>query len=472
MRLTICALSAVLLSGCSWLGMGGNSSHYSYENGANCGQSVTGYNQGAYGFQASAAAQGYGYGGCGFGAGQSGVYGQNAYGGVYGQTGGGLYGQSAYGQAGYGQTGFGQGGLGQAGLGQANGGFGQGGYTQGAYTQNGLGGQMGYGQMGAGSYGAQGMSAGLAANGVGGSYNASGFGTTTLSTGAPYGSAYASNVYGGGQYVNGAYVQNVQGSAIYVPQPYPAYYSTGAYGASSQFRGAYGSSYGYGGGYSGGTALPFGFEVGAGTSFDVGGDIFTPKGAGPALGAPSVNTGGSDGISYSDAFGQSKTIGGALTYDVSRNTTLLGGVEYSTANGQSVENYQTVDARGSFEGLDAEFSDLDLWTIEGGIRQYIGQSPALRPYIGATAGFTHNNDVTMNRTYTSDGAAYDATPLEYVEAGWKPTASAVIGAEMAVGSRAAIGVESGVRWNDNMDTIFPSEDRWSVPVKLRGRVSF
>jgi hypothetical protein len=301
---------------------------------------------------------------------------------------------------------------------------------------------------------------GVAGSGFSGAYGSN---VTTLGAGAPFGAAYGTgSVYGqnvvgtqltNGQYVNGAYVQNVQGAPIYVPQPYPAYYGV------PQLRGV-------------SAALPFGAELAAGTEFDIGGDVFTAKDPGLALGSTTVNTGGSDGISYNEAFGQMKSIGGSLGYDVSRNTTLLGSLGYATANGQTAEAYQSVDARGALEDIDATFSDLDLFTIEGGVRQYVGHNPALRPYVGATAGFTHNNSVTVNRTYNSDGVAYDAEPFEYIESGWNPTASAVVGAEMAVGNRAAIGVESGIRWRDNMNTAATSEDRWSIPVKLRGRVSF
>ncbi len=451
MRLAVCTLSAVLLSGCSWLGTGGHHSQYGQAGGAygvNCAQGAQGqFTQGqfaqGYGYQNSYAAQGYTQqGACGGGGAYS--VANAGYGGAYGQPGMGPqgFGQQGFGQAGYGQAGFGQAGFGQQGFAQQ--GFAQQGFGQQGYDMNGV-----YGQ-------------GVAGSGFNGAYGGNA-GVTTLGAGAPYGTAYGvGSVYGqnvvgtqlsNGQYVNGAYVQNVQGSPIYVPQPYPAYYGV------PQMRGVSAS-------------LPFGVELDAGTEFDIGGDIFTAKDPGLALGSTTVNTGGSEGISYNDAFGQMKSIGGSLGYDVSRNTTLLGTLGYATANGQTAEAYQSVDARGAMEDIDATFSDLDLFTIEGGVRQYVGHNPALRPYVGATAGFTHNNDVTVNRTYSSDGVAYDAAPFEYVESGWNPTASAVVGAEMAVGSRAAIGVESGVRWRDNMDTVAPSEDRWSIPVKLRGRVSF
>jgi len=59
-----------------------------------------------------------------------------------------------------------------------------------------------------------------------------------------------------------------------------------------------------------------------------------------------------------------------------------------------------------------------------------------------------------------------------IDSGWTPTAAGIIGAEMAVGPRAAIGVETGIRWRDDLDTNVKSEDRWSIPVSLRGRVAF
>ena len=247
------------------------------------------------------------------------------------------------------------------------------------------------------------------------------------------------------------------GAPVYVPQPYAAPYGV------PQLRGA-----------TVGAAMPFGIEAFGGTDFDVSGDVFTAKEPGLAFGSDTVQSGGSEGISYSDAFDQAKSVGGTLAYDASRNTTVLGTVGYSTADGQTVGSYNSVDARtpGTLEPINATFSDLDLLTVEGGLRQYVGANPAFRPYVGATAGFVHNNDVTIQRSYASDNVAYDAAPINYIESGWNPTASAVVGAEMAVGPRAAIGVESGVRWRDNMDTLLESEDRVSIPLKLRGRLAF
>ena len=455
MRLAVCALSAVLLSGCSWLGMGGGH-----------GNSF-GFGQGYYGaagcspYQASSfqsigadgCAPGAGYGvGAGYGAGGAG-YGA---GGAYGPGGGAGYGAGgAYGLGG--GAGYGAGG---------------------AY---GLGGGSGYGAGGAYGSGGVGYGAGTGAGGAyglgGGAYGTGAYGTgfggvTTLGAGAPYGTALGTTGYGttgyAGGYGTAGSVTTVQGAPIYVPQPYPAYYNAGIGGVSA-LRGI------------GGAALPFGLGLLAGTEFDLDGDVFSGKATGPNSSDFSTATAEivSPSVSYDDAFKQSKSIGGAMEYDVSRNTTLLGKVNYSKADGKSFENgtFQPghYDALGNFtssgpvEAVTGEFSDLEQWTVEGGVRQYVGYNPVFRPYVGATAGFTHNNSVDLTQSSTTS-----LTPFtqQFIDSGWSPTASGLLGAEMAVGHRAAVGVETGIRWRDSLDTVGASSNRWSIPLQLRGRVAF
>ncbi len=468
MRLAACALSAVLLSGCSWLGMGGQSSGYGVANGAygaNCDVSYAQYGQtsygGAYGYNAAGCADGaYGVG-QGFGA-QG--YGAGAYG--QGFAGAAGYGQAGFGQAGFGQAGFGQAGLGQAGFGQA--GFGQAGLGQAGFGQAGVG-QAGFGQTG---FGPGGVSAGLAAQGIGSGFGANTVysgGATTLGAGAPFGAAaFGTNVVGtqfaNGQFVNGAAVQNVVGAPIYVPQPYPAPFGV------PQLRGV-------------GAALPFGFELFGGSEFNVGGDIIADKSEGPSDGGGG-RAGAFEAVSYSDAFSDGYSIGAATTYDISRNTTLLASAAYSNKEGQTVDTgsfqsgvYDPVT--GAFtpdigsptpRSVSGTFSDLKQYTIEGGVRQYVGNNLGFRPYVGATAGFTYNNDVTLTQTFDDDETVFDENT--FIDSGWTPTAAGLVGAEIAVGPRAAFGVETGLRWRDNLDANSGGDDRISVPVKLRGRLAF
>ena len=357
-------------------------------------------------------------------------------------------------------------------------------------------GMSGYGAGGGAGYGYGMNGYGAGANGLRGAQSSTGYpidgfgysagggagygaGTgTVLGSGTQFGSAVS------GQYVNGQWVsgggnstyQTVQGAPIYVPQPYPAYYgaaSGGGYG-SSYGRG-YNYGYGYGGGLrGGGAALPFGLEAGIGTDFSIGGDLFPGEVSKPFIGGPGTV---SDlaAISYKDAYGETAHYDMAATYDISPNTTVLARVGYSNAEGNRLQIGQVDDGLGLTEDLFAEFSDLEQVTLEGGVRKYMGGwnngMSGIRPYVGATAGFTHNSSVNLVQ---SSATLVDPTLFtqEYIDAGWTPTASGVIGAEMQVGPRTAIGVETGIRWSDDLDTNFASGDRISIPVRLRGRVSF
>lgn len=397
MRLAVCALSAVLLSGCSWLGTSGQGQHHA------------GFNQGQ-----------------------------------------GSYGVNCAPTAGYAQQGYAQ----QVGCAPSAGGYAvQQGFGQQGYAPQGFA-QQGYGQQG---FAQQGYSQGSVA---------------TLGSAAPYGAAVG-NPYGNvvgtqfsnGQYVNGAAVQNVAGAPIYQAQPYAA----GCCGPTLRGPAA---------------ALPFGLEAGIGTDFALGGVFVDGKDAGPAsdgFGASAAgttrNVSAINNVTYGDAFDEAIQYDIAGTYDISPNTTVLGRFGYSEANGQTV-NLGTVTEGSETGDLIAEFSDLEQFTIEGGVRQYAGGFgngfTGLRPYVGATAGFVYTDDVdvTQSSTAFNGGTGGTDAPIQLVDGGWNPTASAVVGAEYQVGARSAIGIEAGIRWQDNFDTVLPSEDRWTVPVRLRGRLSF
>jgi hypothetical protein len=229
------------------------------------------------------------------------------------------------------------------------------------------------------------------------------------------------------------------------------------------------------GGFGG--ALPFGIEASIGTAFGVGGDIFSKKGAGSAtngLGGSSSgrSVGAIANVSYADAFDNGTHYNLAATYDLNPSTTLLGQFGYATAEGQNVE-ISTATEGGTTAPLFAQFSDLEQYTVEGGVRKYLGgHHSALRPYIGGTAGLTYTDDVDITQSSAAFPSGTDVPIAGFIEGGWEPTASGVVGAEMQLGGRSAIGIESGLRWTNNNNSFLPTDDRWSVPVKLRGRVSF
>ena len=472
MRLAVCALSAVLLSGCSWLGTGGQSAGFGqsgfnqfgqsggFFGGANCAQGFVDPSTGGCGIGG-----GYGVGpggfaqGAGFGAGD---FGQGFAGQGVGGFGAGGFGPGAVGAGGFGAGGFGAGGFGPGGVGA--GGFGPGAVGAGGF---------GPGVVGAGGFG-PGI-VGVGGFGPGDGFGAGGFGTTTtLGANAPFGAAaFGGGVVGtqfsNGQFVNGAGVQTVQGAPIFVPQPVPQFFGV------PQLRGIAPAA----------AALPFGLGILAGTEFNLGGDLTDPRPGGPADGGGGFAA-PTPGISYDDAFDNLNQIGGTAEYDISRDTTLLGTFAYGEADGNSVENFGaftpgTFDPQGNFtaftgpgsatRNLTGEFSDLETYTLEGGVRQYVGNNNVFRPYVTAKGGARRNNSVTLTQVDVADGSVFNES--EFIDSGWNPTAAGLVGAEVAVGPRGAIGIESGIRWTDGLDVAGGgADDQWSIPLNLRGRVAF
>lgn len=433
MRLAVCALSAVLLSGCSWLGMGGNSSghHGAGVYGANCG----GYNTG-------------------------GAYGMSA-----GSCGGAGFDQAGYGQQGFGGQQFPGQGFNQQGFGGQQ--FAQQGYGQQGFDVSGFQGASQYGGVTLPNTYSAGGGYNTAALGLGaaGAYGAAGYGqTTTLGANAPWGSAVGGS-YGaqyGQQFGTQGNVTTVAGAPIYVPQPYPAYYG------APQLRGVPVA-------VSGGGAMPFGIEAGIGTNFFQNGDFVTAKPAGPASGSSTISVSATDAIGYKDAFKEGTHYDLAATYDLDRNTTVLGRFGYGKASGEIVETGTVTDATGT-ETLFAEFSDLEQMTIEGGVRRYFGgwnnPNGGLRPYVGAMGGFTHTDDVSLSQFSSGTILPNGSNVQPYVDGGWSPTAAGLVGAEWQVGRTTALGLETGIRWTDDLNTPNKTQDAISIPVRLRGRVSF
>jgi hypothetical protein len=217
--------------------------------------------------------------------------------------------------------------------------------------------------------------------------------------------------------------------------------------------------------------MPFGIEAGIGTDFFSSGDIFPGEVAKDNVSAIAP-------IAYKDAYDNGTSYDVAATYDVNRNTTLIGRLGYAKAESAGPIKVGTNSRGGTTGGtttadLFAEFSDLEQYTIEGGVRKYLGgwHNPVsgFRPYVGATGGFTHTDDVVLTQT----SSTLDAPIVQnYINGGWSPTAAGLVGAEWQVGNTTALGVETGIRWTDALDTNFKSDDVISIPVRLRGRVSF
>lgn len=68
----------------------------------------------------------------------------------------------------------------------------------------------------------------------------------------------------------------------------------------------------------------------------------------------------------------------------------------------------------------------------------------------------------------------ETAPTELIEAGWVPTGTLVLGAEWQVRENASIGFETGVRFEGARDRTDGSEtgDNYSIPLKIRGSIGF
>lgn len=421
MRLAACALSAVLLSGCSWLGFGGDnyygaSDYYGYGAyaGSDCAPAAVGHTSYAYsGGQAGCAAgasYAVGHGSAGHGAGH----------GAHGLRG-------AHGHA-------------------HSAGYGQGGSYGSAY--------------GSGAYGANGTVLGSAA--PYGSAVGAGMGVPgTNPVGGVPGQVVSQTVYGPGGNVVGGFGPQGVGSA-YAP------YGSSYYGGNT--LGALGGAAIGAGSFLAGGAMPFGVEASVGTEFGIGGDVFPGEASKPFLGGPG-NVSALPAVAYDDAFDNAVTYELAAAYDLDPSTTVFGQVGWSKAEGKQVQLGTVDDGAGVSEDLVGQFSDYEQIRVEGGVRKYVGHSGGLRPYVGGSAGFVKTDDVSLTQSSATlvDPALFQQT---YLRGGWNPTAAGIVGAEWQTGARTAIGIETGVRWTQDQDTNFQSDDIWSVPLKLRGRVAF
>lgn len=342
--------------------------------------------------------------------------------------------------------------------------------SYGQQGQMGYGGQAGYGMDAA--YGSQ-MGYGQQMGYGGANYGAAGCGGAMTPTPTPCGGAmqgtsgdcggaagmggsaygYGDQGYGMGQGYGGqggGMAADCGVQMLYAPMTPVMYYAAPQYGAIKPDR------------------MPWGIEAGIGMDFDVSGDIFPGEAKKPNF------TSEIDPISYKDAWKNAIHYDAAVTYDLDHNTTVLGRVDYSKAKGRN-NHIGTVYSGEKAEDLYAEFTDLEQVTLEGGVRQYISRDKnhvnGIRPYVAVTGGFTHTNDVDIVQSSATiiDPALYTQ---QYVYSGWSPTAAGMVGAEWQMGGTKALLLETGLRWKDNLDANYPSDDRIVVPVRLRGRISF
>ena len=172
-------------------------------------------------------------------------------------------------------------------------------------------------------------------------------------------------------------------------------------------------------------------------------------------------------------------LGAARSLKGNRMLTMTG--FYSKAKGEEVALQETAE-----NTLVGKLSDHESYGAELGLRQYVSMpmSSQYMPYVEGRIGGAYVDDISLNNVRLSDAADTAGTNFSFIEGGWVPTGAALIGIERPISSNAMLGLETGIRYSGGLDAnaIAPAntdlvgasqyDERWSVPISLRGRYRF
>ncbi|MEE9347668.1 MAG: hypothetical protein V3U82_05700 [Robiginitomaculum sp.] len=218
-------------------------------------------------------------------------------------------------------------------------------------------------------------------------------------------------------------------------------------------------------------------EGGIGKDFTVGGDMFTGDQGHANILGQTLNS-----VNMNDAYDAGIRAAIGTSYALNPNRKITGQVVYNKAEGNTV----TLGQQG-LNALSGTFGDYESLGVEAGLRQYftprvVGSNFGFRPYVEGKMGVAKVKDIDLTH---SQANVVGATTTEFYDGGWVPSVAGLVGVETIVAKRATIGLETGIRFSqgldsaDNLLTNSPQfggtnngGERWSVPVTLRGRYRF
>ncbi len=232
-------------------------------------------------------------------------------------------------------------------------------------------------------------------------------------------------------------------------------------------------------------------------------------------------------ISFDDVWSTPATVGLSGEYILNNRATVFGRVGYAMAEGRngaaasiSGTVYQEVSAQEydelgdpigapvvtqsflpdqtTFATFGYDFSDMRRLDLEAGGRLYIdpiagrASGRTVTPFVSASAGASHYNAVTFktNQTQLSYGSAFEGEPELYrvtrnpalgddpttqlYDSQWVPTGRLAVGAEWQVTPRTALAFETGVKVDGKREYSNGNKgsSNVSVPVTLRGSFNF
>ena len=332
-------------------------------------------------------------------------------------------------------------------------------------------------------YTTDGYSNGSAVSGhnSGGTYSSGAYGSAVHhGSGGVYNPQFQTGSHSAGQMVQGQY----HGQYDYpVAQTYPVGYDHSAHTSYSQNtynRGAHhsGAYHGAGhnsghsahGGYAGKRENPWTVMGALGADIPTGGVILRGTNA---AGANFNN------ITHDDAFDAGLRAELGVARSLRKNRMVTGNLFWAENEGQRV------NLRDTGAGLSGKFSDHESYGAELGLRQYVTlpKNPDYKPYVEGRVGAAYIDDINIEDFRSNAAAAGSGTNVSFLEGGWVPTGAALIGVERPISSNAMLGLETGLRYSGALDGgnvtgaaalagANDYDERWSVPVNIRGRYRF
>jgi len=235
--------------------------------------------------------------------------------------------------------------------------------------------------------------------------------------------------------------------------------------------------------HSGNCLARWNLEGGLGTAFNVDGTAVTASQANP------TNVDGLDTdfrtISMKDAYDAGKRIELGGSYALAPNTkvTLMG--NYEQADSDGAQDWGTIDG----EQLTGALTDYESYGVELGLRQYFKPRKGIilnsvRPYVEGRLGAAHVDDIAIRGSQLG-GEVFSAADVPFYDGGWVGSAAGLIGVETPVAKYMTVGLETGIRYTQELDSdnsaLQPGSplaglnnggSRTSIPLTLRGRYRF
>ncbi|MBL8806107.1 MAG: hypothetical protein JNN22_04595 [Rhodospirillales bacterium] len=240
-----------------------------------------------------------------------------------------------------------------------------------------------------------------------------------------------------------------------------------------------------------------------GTELDLGGNFTESARANvPAVsifGKLSFDTSGNITVAartFGDLYSMPAELGFDMAYGVSDLGEVFGGFRYIRATGRRAV-IGAVNATGTVVGtgngfspgaaLSAQMENFGSVAGEVGYRQFLIGSGSLLPYVAGSLGATRTSTVGSELFVRNDlGADESIGRVALFQRSYAFTGGMQVGATYALAPQAALGVEVGARYvgamrgndtdlrggDNGLFTVNDSGGRWTLPIRLTGRIVF